>query len=152
MNDQLIHLISKHLDENRKKIHRGHIVDASVISAPRWIKNKENQGDMKLHQTKKGSNWYLGYGGSHWRGYGVRSSTPGAWDCGQGFGREDDRRADAQRGAQGFSDKDYANAWAVLMLSNLYMVRHPIDGCGRMNVYAVALRGAGRAKRPQIIG
>lgn len=38
----------------------GTIVDATIIAAPSSTKNKENQRDPEMHQTKKGNQWYFG--------------------------------------------------------------------------------------------
>jgi len=38
----------------------GSIVDASIIAAPKSTKNKDNQRDPEMHQTKKGNEWHFG--------------------------------------------------------------------------------------------
>ena len=38
----------------------GTIVDATIIAAPSSTKNKDNDRDPEMHQTKKGSQWYFG--------------------------------------------------------------------------------------------
>jgi IS5 family transposase len=42
------------------KITTGTIVDATIIHAPSSIKNREQQRDPEMHQTKKGKDWYFG--------------------------------------------------------------------------------------------
>ena len=37
----------------------GTIVDATLIAAPSSTKNKNNERDPEMHQTKKGSQWYF---------------------------------------------------------------------------------------------
>ena len=38
----------------------GTIVDATLIAAPSSTKNKDNERDPEMHQTKKGNQWYFG--------------------------------------------------------------------------------------------
>ncbi len=35
-------------------------VDATIIEAPSSTKNKEQQRDPEMHQTKKGNQWHFG--------------------------------------------------------------------------------------------
>jgi transposase, IS5 family len=42
------------------KLSTGTIVDASIINAPSSTKNKDQQRDPEMHQTKKGNQWYFG--------------------------------------------------------------------------------------------
>lgn len=60
LGDQLFRLVNQYLDENGMKIHRGTIVDASIINAPSSTKNKDKQRDSQMHQTKKGNQWFFG--------------------------------------------------------------------------------------------
>ena len=39
---------------------QGTLVDATIIEAPRSTKNKQNQRDGDMHQTKKGQQYYFG--------------------------------------------------------------------------------------------
>ncbi len=41
-------------------MHGGTIVNATIISAPSSIKNKEGKRDQEMRQTKKGNQWYHG--------------------------------------------------------------------------------------------
>jgi len=52
--------INKHLTSKGCSLREGRIVDATLISAPSSTKNKENQRDPEMHQTKKGNQWYFG--------------------------------------------------------------------------------------------
>lgn len=52
--------INKHLASKGCSLREGTIVDATLISAPSSTKNKENQRDPEMHQTKKGNQWYFG--------------------------------------------------------------------------------------------
>jgi IS5 family transposase len=36
------------------------IVDATLIAAPSFTKNKQRKRDLEMHQTKKGNQWYFG--------------------------------------------------------------------------------------------
>jgi IS5 family transposase len=37
-----------------------------IIEAPSSTKNKEQQRDPEMHQTKKGNQWHFGMTGPHW--------------------------------------------------------------------------------------
>jgi hypothetical protein len=37
---------------------QGKIVDATLISAPSYTKNKAGKRDLEIHQTKKGNQWF----------------------------------------------------------------------------------------------
>ncbi|UNF04875.1 transposase [Escherichia coli] len=39
---------------------QGTLVDATIIEAPSSTKNKEQQRDPEMHQTKKGNQWHFG--------------------------------------------------------------------------------------------
>ena len=52
--------INKHLASKGCSLREGTIVDATLISAPSSMKNKEHQRDPEMHQTKKGNQWYFG--------------------------------------------------------------------------------------------
>ena len=39
---------------------QGTIVHATLIAAPSSTKNKDGKGDLEMHQTKKGNQWYYG--------------------------------------------------------------------------------------------
>src|SRR5450755_3925614 len=41
-------------------LREGTLVDATLIAAPASTKNKEQQRDPEMHQTKKGNQWYFG--------------------------------------------------------------------------------------------
>jgi IS5 family transposase len=42
------------------RIATGAIVDATILHAPTSTKNREQQRDPEMHQTKKGNQWYFG--------------------------------------------------------------------------------------------
>ena len=60
LGSRLFVLIGEYLDENGLKVNRGTIVDATIINAPTSTKNKKNERDPEMHQTKKGNEWYFG--------------------------------------------------------------------------------------------
>jgi IS5 family transposase len=60
LGDRLFHLVNQYLDENGMKVHRGTLVDASIINAPSSTKNKKKQRDPEMHQTRKGNQWLFG--------------------------------------------------------------------------------------------
>ncbi|SLQ83667.1 putative transposase [Klebsiella quasipneumoniae] len=39
---------------------QGTLVDATIIEAPSSTRNKEQQRDPEMHQTKKGNQWHFG--------------------------------------------------------------------------------------------
>lgn len=42
------------------QVSRGTIVDATIISPPSSTKNRTEEGDPEMYQTKKGNQWYFG--------------------------------------------------------------------------------------------
>jgi IS5 family transposase len=52
--------MSEHLQKVGLKIGTGTIVDATIIAAPSSTKNREQQRDPEMHQTKKGNQWHFG--------------------------------------------------------------------------------------------
>src|SRR5699024_957727 len=59
LGQQLFKLIQEYLGENGIKVHRGTIVDATIISAPSSTKNREGKRDPEMRQTRKGNQWEL---------------------------------------------------------------------------------------------
>ena len=45
---------------SRRHDDQGTLVDATIIEAPSSTKNKEQQRDPEMHQTKKGNQWHFG--------------------------------------------------------------------------------------------
>ncbi len=60
LGDQLFKLIADYLQENGLKVSTGTIVDATIIDAPSFTRNREGKRDPEMHQTKKGNQWYFG--------------------------------------------------------------------------------------------
>jgi IS5 family transposase len=56
---QLFKTINRWLAEAGVMMTR-HLVDATIIEAPSSTKNKEQQRDPEMHQTKKGNQWHFG--------------------------------------------------------------------------------------------
>lgn len=57
---RILEEVNAHLSERRLLLREGTIVDATIIAAPSSTKNKANQRDPEMHQTKKGNQWYFG--------------------------------------------------------------------------------------------
>lgn len=60
LGQRLFDLMQAYLKENGIKIHRGTIVDATIIDAPSSTKNREGKRDPEMRQTRKGNQWYFG--------------------------------------------------------------------------------------------
>jgi IS5 family transposase len=57
---RLLAAVNDHLKHQGIKITNGTIVDATIINAPSSTKNKKQERDPEMHQTKKGNQWYFG--------------------------------------------------------------------------------------------
>lgn len=57
---EMLETVNLHLQEKGVRITKGTIVDATIIHAPSSTKNREQQRDPEMHQTKKGKQWYFG--------------------------------------------------------------------------------------------
>jgi transposase, IS5 family len=57
---EMLERVNLHLESKGVRITRGTIVDATIIAAPSSTKNREQQRDPEMHQTKKGNQWYFG--------------------------------------------------------------------------------------------
>lgn len=57
---EMLETVNLHLQEKGVRITTGTIVDATIIHAPSSTKNREQQRDPEMHQTKKGNDWYFG--------------------------------------------------------------------------------------------
>jgi IS5 family transposase len=58
--EQLFARIGAYLAAQGMKVSRGTIVDATIIAAPSSTKNRQQERDPEMHQTKKGNQWYFG--------------------------------------------------------------------------------------------
>ncbi|BFU91937.1 MAG: IS5 family transposase [Nitrospira sp.] len=57
---QLFARIGEHLAKHGLQVNQGTIVDATILSAPSSTKNRTQERDPEMHQTKKGKQWYFG--------------------------------------------------------------------------------------------
>ena len=57
---EMLETVNLHLQAKGVRITTGTIVDATIIEAPSSTKNREQQRDPEMHQTKKGNQWHLG--------------------------------------------------------------------------------------------
>ena len=57
---KILGTVNLHLQARGVRITTGTIVDATILHAPTSTKNREQQRDPEMHQTKKGNTWYFG--------------------------------------------------------------------------------------------
>jgi len=57
---QIFETINQWLEESGVLVKEGSSIDATIIEAPSSTKNKLNQRDPEMHQTKKGNQWHFG--------------------------------------------------------------------------------------------
>ena len=57
---EMLEAVNLHLESKGVRITTGTIVDATIIHAPSSTKNRDQQRDPEMHQTKKGNQWYFG--------------------------------------------------------------------------------------------
>ena len=60
MGEQMLGTVNLHLQAQGVRITTGTIVDATIMHAPTSTKNRKQQRDPEMHQTKKGKQWYFG--------------------------------------------------------------------------------------------
>ena len=60
LGDKILGTVNLHLQARGVRITTGTIVDATILHAPTSTKNREQQRDPEMHQTKKGNQWYSG--------------------------------------------------------------------------------------------
>jgi transposase, IS5 family len=60
LGEQILGAVNLHLQARGVRITTGTIVDATILHAPTSTKNREQQRDPEMHQTKKGNQWYFG--------------------------------------------------------------------------------------------
>ena len=60
LTERLLSEINAHLCERGLFVGKGTIVDATIINAPSSTKNAEKKRDPRMHQTRKGKQWYFG--------------------------------------------------------------------------------------------
>ena len=57
---KMLTAVNGYLARHGLKIGTGTIVDATIVAAPSSTKNKLEQRDPEMHQTRKGNQWYFG--------------------------------------------------------------------------------------------
>ena len=57
---EMLETVNLHLQKKGVRITTGTIVDATIIEAPSSTKNREQQRDPAMHQTRKGKQWHFG--------------------------------------------------------------------------------------------
>jgi IS5 family transposase len=60
LGEQILGTVNLHLQAQGVRITTGTIVDATILHAPSSTKNREQQRDPEMHQSKKGNQWYFG--------------------------------------------------------------------------------------------
>ena len=60
LGERFFQLINRYLGENGLRVHRGTIVDATIINAPSSTKNKAKERDPEMRSTRKGQQCYFG--------------------------------------------------------------------------------------------
>jgi transposase, IS5 family len=60
LGEEILGTVNLHLQARGVRITTGTIVDATILHAPSSTKNREQQRDPEMHQTKKGNQWYFG--------------------------------------------------------------------------------------------
>jgi IS5 family transposase len=56
----MLETMNEYLESRGMRIHRGTIVDATIIHAPSSTKDRSGERDPEMHQTRKGKQWYFG--------------------------------------------------------------------------------------------
>jgi IS5 family transposase len=59
----MLEAVNRYLEQKGIRITRGTIVDVTIIHAPSSAKNREQQRDPEMHQTRKGKDRYFGMKG-----------------------------------------------------------------------------------------
>jgi IS5 family transposase len=57
---EILETVNLYLQRHGVRISTGTIVDATIIEAPSSTKNRDQQRDPEMHQTKKGKQWHFG--------------------------------------------------------------------------------------------
>jgi IS5 family transposase len=60
LGEEILGTVNLHLQAQGVRITTGTIVDATILHAPSSTKNREQQRDPEMHQTRKGNQWYFG--------------------------------------------------------------------------------------------
>ncbi len=60
LNGPMLDAVNHYLASRGLRIGTGTIVDATIIAAPSSTKNRQQERDPEMHQTRKGNQWYFG--------------------------------------------------------------------------------------------
>src|SRR6266571_2241254 len=60
LGEQILGSVNLHLQAKGVRITTGTIVDATILHAATSTKNRQQQRDPEMHQTRKGKQWYFG--------------------------------------------------------------------------------------------
>jgi IS5 family transposase len=60
LTEQILQTVNDLLCSKGLMLRAGTVVDATLIAAPSSTKNQSGQRDPKMHQSKKGNQWYFG--------------------------------------------------------------------------------------------
>ena len=60
LGEKILGTVNLHLQARGVRITTGTIVDATILHAPASTKNREQQRDPEMHQSKKGKQWFFG--------------------------------------------------------------------------------------------
>jgi IS5 family transposase len=60
LGEKILGTVNLHLQARGVRITTGTIVDATILHAPTSTKNRGQQRDPEMHQTKKGNQWFFG--------------------------------------------------------------------------------------------
>lgn len=60
LQEKFFKIMNKVLEKNDLIVKEGTILDATIITAPSSVKNKDKKRDKEMSSTKKGNDWYFG--------------------------------------------------------------------------------------------
>jgi IS5 family transposase len=60
LGDQIFETVKAYLKDRGMEMRQGTIIDATLIAAPSFTKNKDGERDPEMHQTCKGKQWHFG--------------------------------------------------------------------------------------------
>src|SRR5437660_8940159 len=78
LGEQILGQVNLHLQAQGVRITTGTIVDATILHAPTSTKNREQQRDPEMHQTKKGRQYHACSGSADGCSPGPAARTPGS--------------------------------------------------------------------------
>ena len=59
LGEKIFAAIGEHLREQGLLLREGAVVDATIIHAPSSTRNQKKRRDPKMHQTRKGNQWFF---------------------------------------------------------------------------------------------